>query len=151
MVKIAIIFNNDSLPGKLTKFFTGCYAYHIGFVEEETDTFYDMNLLFRKRYWSVYSAKKEVLLFSTPVEIPVSYLEEKLKIDTNVYGFLDYLLFAARPFYHLLGKSTRNAKGVICSEMVNEALREHGVQTPWPVTVAPPSPCDLFRYLSQRD
>ncbi|MDO8294374.1 MAG: hypothetical protein Q7T29_16150 [Gallionella sp.] len=46
-------------------------------------------------------------------------MERQLDVDTATYGWQDYLLFALRPLYHLLGKSTRNAGGVICSEMVN--------------------------------
>jgi hypothetical protein len=53
-------------------------------------------------------------------------MEHLLSTDENAYGVLDYCLFALRPLYHLFGKSTRNAGGVICSEMVYNVLKNNG-------------------------
>lgn len=146
-MKIAIILNKDKLSGRLTKLFTGCTAYHVVWVDEEKGLMYDMNLLRRRRKWPYYPAK-DVLMFELSVNVTREYLEEKLTGDDNVYGFVDYLMFALRPLYHLFGKSTRNAGGVICSEMVNTDIWNCGGSTPWNPQMAPPSPCDLLKFLS---
>lgn len=109
---------------------------------------YDMNLLRRRRPWPYYR-DGQVLLFDAPGNVTVEYLEAQLTSDENHYGFWDYLLFALRPLYHLIGKSTRNTGGVICSEMVNNDIWECGGRTPWPPAGAPPSPCDFYRWLKQ--
>jgi hypothetical protein len=146
-MKIAIIFNADKLSGKLTNFFTGCHAYHVGFVDVENNKFYDMNLIRRRRIWSEYARKREYLLFEAPGNVTRDYLEHMLDTDKNRYGVIDYCLFALRPIYHLLGASTRNAGGVICSEMINIDVQAcHGF-TPWALDAPPPSPCDWHRYL----
>jgi hypothetical protein len=144
-MKIAFIFNENKLSGKLTNFFTGCYCYHVGFVDEDRDIFYDMNLLRRKRRWSVYRAHvAQAILIECPVTISADYLEEQLLEDCNWYGVFDYALFALRPLYHALGKSTRNAGGVICSEMVYDDLVANG----WHVVLPEvPSPCALYNLL----
>jgi hypothetical protein len=92
------------------------------------------------------------VLFDCPAPITSEDCEEFLKRDSQVhYGFLDYLLFALRPLYHLFGKSTRNAGGMICSEMVNLWLwRIRPGCTPWPPDQAPPSPCDFYPFLTQQ-
>lgn len=148
MIKIAIIFNADRLSGRLTRFWTGCTAYHAAFVDEASGKMYDMHLIRRRRPWPYYT-EGEVLLFDAPACITAAYLERQLDVDTATYGWQDYLLFALRPLYHLFGKSTRNAGGVICSEMVNNDIRACGGVTPWATSDAPPSPCDLFGWLRQ--
>ena len=148
-MKIAIIFNRHKLSGRLTKFWTGCYAYHIAWVDEEAGKMWDMNLLRRRREWPHYS-EAEVLLFDSPGNVTASYLEKKLETDEATYGWKDYLLFALRPIYHLFGKSTRNQGVEICSEMVNDDIWATGGRTPWPPDGPPPSPCDLYRFLSGR-
>lgn len=90
-----------------------------------------------------------MLLFDAPACITAAYLERQLDVDTATYGWQDYLLFALRPLYHLFGKSTRNAGGVICSEMINNDIRACGGVTPWATSDAPPSPCDLYGWLKQ--
>lgn len=107
---------------------------------------YDMNLLRRRRPWPAYGPNTDVSLYSCP-EVTKEYLEWQLSHDDNVYGFLDYILFGLRPLYHLVGKSTRNASGEICSEMVNNDLRNCGVQTPFKPDDEVPSPADLERWL----
>lgn len=146
MIKIAVIFNADKLSGKLTRMWTGCYAYHAVFVDEGAGKMYDMHLIRRRRAWPHYT-DGEVLLFDAPACITAAYLEHQLDVDTAIYGWQDYLLFALRPLYHLLGKSTRNAGGVICSEMVNNDILACGGVTPWRLSDAPPSPCDLYGWL----
>lgn len=143
-MKIAFMFNEEKLCAKMTKFFTGCYCYHVAFVDEKNDIMYDMNLLRRKRRWSSYGPRDKAVLVEAPVNVTAEYLEEQLLIDNNWYGVFDYALFALRPLYHLLGKSTRNAGGVICSEMVYIDLVDNG----WTIDFREvPSPCDLYRIL----
>lgn len=144
-MKLGIVFNPNKFSGKLTKFWTGCYAYHVVWVDEERGLMYDMNLLRRRRKWPHYG-EAEVLLFDFP-KVTQEFLEEKLSSDDSVYGWKDYLLFSLRPLYHLLGKNTRNAGGVICSEMTNNDIWECGDTTPWPVNGPPPSPCDFYNWL----
>jgi hypothetical protein len=94
--------------------------------------------------WSRYSLNKEYKLIDTPVTITKDFLDYKLKTDSSVYGLRDYFLFAIRPIYHLFGKSTRNAGGIICSEMVYNDLVECGWRETFPEV---PSPADLERVL----
>lgn len=144
-MKIAFFFNEHLFAGKLTKFFTGCYCYHVGFVDEKMDIMYDMNLLRRKRRWSTYGERKHAILIDAPANVTTDYLEERLLVDNNWYGVWDYLLFTLRPIYHLFGASTRNADGLICSEMVYLDLHAHGWNVVFPEV---PSPCDLWRLLT---
>lgn len=148
-MKLAIIINANKLSGRLTRFFTGCPAYHAAWVDEEAGLMYDMNLLRRRRKWPYYP-QDQVALFDAPGNVTRAYLEDKLTSDENHYGFVDYLLFALRPLYHLFGKSTRNAGGVICSEMVNVDIWNCGGTTPWRPSEPPPSPCDLYAFMSGR-
>jgi hypothetical protein len=157
MIKLAIIFNDHKLSGLLTRFFTGCYAYHVAWVDEEAGHMYDMNWLRRRRVWPCYDPA-HVALFEAPDGITREYMEAKLDTDDATYGWKDYALFALRPLYHLFGRSTRNAGGVICSEMINNdiwgvpaAFRSFiAPPTPWAPGDAPPSPCDLYRWLKDR-
>lgn len=152
MVKLAIIFNADRLSGKLTKFFTGFPAYHCGWVDEATDTFYDMHAIRRKRYWSDYANKKKYVLIDFN-EVIVEQLEHELKVCEQMYSPIDYILFGLRPLFHFFGQSTRNAGGLICSEMVHIDAAKAGVATPWRFNDAPPSPADWFKWslVSGRD
>ena len=131
---------DKKLSAWLTAFFTGSTAYHCGFVCEETGTFYDMNLLPRKLPWPRYNPPKWVMLYPVPV-LTRQHCEDFLKMDgEQKYGWLDYALFALRPIYHLFGKSTRNANGMICSEMCAVWMNRVCYDVPMsPV----PSPADL--------
>lgn len=142
MAKLAIIFNKRKLLGKLTKLFTGEYAYHQGWVVD--DIFYDQHLLLRRRNWPKYESD-QVELYDFP-EVTKEFLEYQLTNDNSTYGFYDYILFALRPIYHLFGKSTVNAHGQICSEKCANDLRNCGVKVPWMPTDPPPSPADLYRW-----
>jgi hypothetical protein len=147
-MKLAIIFNRRKLSGWLTRFFTGCYAYHVAWVDEERGLMYDMHLIRRRRTWPHYP-DSQVLLFDAPAPVTREYLEARLTDDGQWYGVFDYLLFALRPLYHLFGQSTRNAGGVICSEMVNNDIWRCGGVTPWRPDHEPPSPCDFYRWLTE--
>lgn len=145
MIQLAIIYSRKKLTAKLCKFFTGEYAYHCGFVDFENDTFYDMYFTPRKVSWK---AKKYKDVTLHPTILNASDCEEYLKQDSlhMVYSLFDYWLFAIRPIYHLIGKSTPNANGIICSEMCNNWLwrKKPGI-TPFNPLSAPPSPADFVR------
>lgn len=143
-VKIALIYSEKKLSGILTKIFTGSYCYHVGWVDSDTDSFYDMHLIRRRRSWSEYSNEKTVRIANSPIAITRDFLEYKLSTDKATYGWKDYLLFALRPLFHLVGKSTVNAGGVICSEMIYNDLRECGWYRHFPEV---PSPADLEKEL----
>jgi hypothetical protein len=135
-MKIAFIYGKKP-SSTLTKIFTGSTCYHVGFTDGVK--FWDMHLIRRRRLWSIYNDKKTVLI-EAPVSITAEYLDHKLDTDDAKYGIIDYGLFGLRPIYHLFGKSTRNAKGIICSEMVADDLNAHG----WRYTFKEvPSPADL--------
>ena len=135
-MKIAFIYGEQP-SSTLTKIFTGSSCYHVGFTDGVK--FWDMHLIRRRRLWSIYNNKKTVLI-EAPVSITAEYLDHKLDTDDAKYGIIDYGLFGLRPIYHLFGKSTRNAGGVICSEMVADDLNAHG----WRYTFKEvPSPADL--------
>jgi hypothetical protein len=135
-MKIAFIYGKKP-SSTLTKIFTGSTCYHVGFTDGVK--FWDMHLIRRRRLWSIYNNKKTVLI-EAPVSITAEYLDHKLDTDDAKYGIIDYGLFGLRPIYHLFGKSTRNAKGIICSEMVADDLNAHG----WRYTFKEvPSPADL--------
>lgn len=127
----------------LTLLFTGSTAYHVLWA---TDThIYDMNLLRRRRPLDTYR-NANVVYYDFPM-VTALFLERRLTNDNSTYGFCDYLLFALRPIYHLFGKSTRNANGTICSEMVNQDLIDCGYATPWSIDSEAPSPADIERWL----
>lgn len=145
-MKIAFIYSKSKLSGKLTKFFTGSYCYHVAWVNDELDLMWDMNLIERVRDWPQYSPEN-VILINSPVSVSIDYLNAKLRSDENTYGWKDYCLFALRPFYHLLGKSTPNAGGKICSEKIYQDLVANG----YPDTLKEvPSPADLEELLCGR-
>jgi hypothetical protein len=140
-VKIAFIYSRSKLSGKLTRLFTGSYCYHVAWVDEVTGMMYDMHLLRRVRQWPHYSPDN-VRLVESPVPVSGSYLMRRLTEDEATYGVIDYCLFAMRPLFHLFGKSTPNAGGVICSEMVYEDLRANGWEYAFKEV---PSPADMER------
>lgn len=145
-MKLAIIHApaDKKLSAWLTQFFTGSTAYHCGFVDEATGTFYDMSWLPRKTRWPRYSPPKWVNLYEVP-NLTAADCEKFLKDDSEItYGWMDYVLFGIRPLYHLFGKSTRNAGGWICSEMCAVWLDRVGYLVPMsPV----PSPADLEEWI----
>ena len=143
MVRIAFIFNRRKFSGWLTRLWTGCYCYHVAFVDERDGVMYDMNLLRRKRAWPHYPPTN-VVLVDTPVAMSREFLEGKLLSDENRYGVLDYCYFILRPALHLFGRLARDLPGTICSEMIYEDLRECGWTYEFPEV---PSPCDLYRIL----
>ncbi len=145
MTRIVFFLEDKGIYGYLTWLFTGCHVNHVGFLCPESGWFYDMFLMRRRRKWPVDDPRR-VVMFDAPVQVPESYLIEKiLDSGSEYYGFVDYLLFALRPLYRLVGRPVRNHKGIICSEMINDDLIENGWQSPWQESSAPPSPCDLLR------
>lgn len=136
-MKIAFIYGKQP-SSALTKFFTGSACYHVGFTNGEH--FWDMNLIRRRRLWPGLYPETHVMLAECPVPIDVEYLDRMLDTDDNTYGWRDYMMFALRPLYHLFGLSTRNAGGVICSEMVANDLTSLGWMQRFSEV---PSPADL--------
>jgi hypothetical protein len=145
MTRMQVVFvYGKPLSSRLAKFFTGSTCYHVGFTDGVK--FYDMNLLRRRRVWPLYP-DGHVILADSPAPITREYLEDRLDTDESTYGFLDYILFSMRWLYHLVGKSTRNAGGIICSEMAADDLAAHG----WDVRfLEVPSPADLERAILGR-
>lgn len=135
-MKIVFIYGSR-VSSKLTKFFTGSTCYHVGFTDGAK--FWDMNLIRRRRLWPLYPADRTIVV-DCPVAVTAEYLDHQLDTDESRYGMVDYLLFGLRWAYHLVGKSTRNAGGVICSEMVAADLAANGWD--WRF-IEVPSPADL--------
>lgn len=135
-MKIVFIYGTR-FNSKLTKLFTGSTCYHVGFTDGIK--FWDMNLIRRRRLWPLYPADRTIVV-DCPVAVTAEYLDHKLDTDDATYGMLDYLLFGLRWAYHLVGKSTRNAGGVICSEMVAADLVANGWDARF---LEVPSPADL--------
>jgi hypothetical protein len=146
-VKLGIVLNPHKHLGRLTTIFTGCSATHTVWVDEGRGLMWDMHLIRRRRIWPHYNPPTEVRFFEFP-EVTFEYLEDRLSRDNSTYGLRDCAMFALRPFYKFLGKSPRNAGGVICSEMCNNDIWACGGRTPWIPGEAPPSPCDLLRWLT---
>lgn len=136
-MKVAFIYGKQP-SATLTRVFTRSSCYHVGFTDGMF--FWDMHLIRRRRLWPQYAAGRKVLLADCPAPVTRDYLEHQLSTDASTYGKADYALFALRPFFHLVGASTRNAGGIICSEMVANDLAACG----WSVRFKEvPSPADL--------
>lgn len=125
------------ISSALTKLFTGSTCYHVGFTDGVK--FWDMNKIRRRRLWPLYPVER-VIVAACPVAITAEYLDHQLDTDDSHYGTWDYILFGLRGVYHLFGQSTRNAGGVICSEMIADDLNKHGWGVDFPEV---PSPADL--------
>jgi hypothetical protein len=161
-VKIFVVFNHDYFLGKLTKFFTGCYAYHAGFVVPESDAIYDMGWLWRKIKYSGKYTDKQIVLFDLPEGVTITeqdLMDEVIRgveefsdnqFNNSFYGFMDYAGFLLRPIYHLFGKPTRNFGGKICTEKMNDILVAHGWKDS-PFNLEVPSPCDYVRVFNLAD
>lgn len=143
MAKLCVVFGNGILSN-LTMFFTGSRAYHSYWKTDEH--IYEMALQGVRRDVHKYDGH-EVVEFDFP-EVTTKYLEHSLTTDLHIYGWLDYLLFAVRPVYHLFGQSTRNQGGIICSEKCNDDLWNCGYKTPWKRHESPPSPADQARWIN---
>lgn len=136
-MQIAFVYGKKP-SSTLTRIFTGSTCYHVGFTDG--DRFWDMHWIRRRRVWKGLYPTGQVLLVATPVPVTREYLEGKLETDTATYGIRDYVLFAFRWLYHLVGKNTRNAGGVICSEMLANDL----IANSWSQRFAEvPAPADL--------
>lgn len=158
-VKIFVVFNHGTLLGKLNRFFTGCYAYHAGFIVTETQTIYDMSLLFRRIDALGKYSDSKIIVFDLPEGVVVTESDLQAEIFADVetfckggilgsmYGYFDFLMFGFRWLYHLVGKPTRNFRGKICSEKINDILVKHGWNES-PFNSEVPSPCDIARYFN---
>ena len=153
-MKLVFVSNDKIALGILAKIFTRKPIYHLGWRDGEH--FYDMHLNRRRRYWSDVKERydsegSKLYEFNVP-QVQKDYLEHMLSKKYNTYyGFLDYVLFGLRPIYHFFGLSTRNMHGEICSESVNRDLRYSGIDTPWDLSKAPPSPTDLYEFFIKRE
>lgn len=136
-MKIVFIYGNR-FNSRLTRFFTGSTCYHVGFTDGVK--FWDMHKIRRRRLWDGMYPPARYLLADCPAPVTAEYLDHQLDTDNSTYGYVDYLLFGLRWFYHLVGKSTRNAGGVICSEMVASDLAACGWRKRF---YEVPSPADL--------
>jgi hypothetical protein len=133
-MKIVFIYGKP-ISSALTKFFTGSSCYHVGFTDDVK--FWDMNLIRRRRLWpGLYPAERTIVV-DCPVTITAEYLDHMLDTDSATYGFVDYLLFGLRWAYHLIGKSTRNAGGIVCSEMMTNDLQANAWSVRFPEVASP--------------
>lgn len=143
-MKVAFIYGKQP-SSTLTWLGTGSTCYHVAF----TDGYHlwDMHWIRRRRLWKGLYPASHVVLVDAPVEITAKYLDHKLDTDRAVYGWVDYVRFGFRWAYHLVGKSTPNAGGTICSELVADDLIKNG----WKQRFAEvPSPADLEEVLLGR-
>lgn len=166
-IKLAIIFG---APGKfsadLTEHFTGCRAYHICYVCEESGWAYDQHWLFRRFRWAGHYKPALVRLYDCPFPITEDELREEMLADVDaicngdgslwqrilrtVYGWRDYAMFALRPIYHALGKSTPNYGGRVCSGRIRDMGAARGFLELGAAAAEEPSPCEWFDYLEER-
>lgn len=144
MILIAIISNPKKLSGKLTNYFTGSPAYHIGFVDTEKNKFYDQNLIARRRLWPHYPPEN-VKLYKCPVNVTATMLEYWLDTNEDWYGVLDYLAFGIRK---LFPRFKGSYKGAICSEAVANILVSAGWGNVFSQTL---SPADFEKILDPYD
>lgn len=144
---IVFLSNKNTLSGKLTHFFTGCYTYHVGIVLN--GKFYDMYWMRRRRKWFQLYKNDQMICYESPVNINQEVLDKKILDDNDHCDVWDRVMFGIRPIFHFFGQSTRNNKGIICSEQVNNDLIDAGWESPWSKKDTPPSPCDLLRELSK--
>lgn len=134
-MKVAFFYGKQP-QSTLTRWFTGSTAYHVAFTDGAK--LWDMNLLRRRRLWNQDKAGS-VLLVDCPAEVTRAYLEVMLETDDSRYGFAEYLSFGLRRLFKRL---RFNGKGLICSEMVAQDMKDCGWTPPeWFPEV--PSPADL--------
>jgi len=145
-MQLAFIYGKQP-SSTLTKLFTGSTCYHVGFTDGEW--FWDMHKHRRVGAWKGRYSAERVILVDCPVPVTSRFLDDQVLDQTVEYGFRDYIAFAFRWAYHLVGKSTRNFGGEICSEWVANVLIALG----WPKHFAEvPSPADLeLALLGRRD
>jgi hypothetical protein len=143
-MKVAFITRKDPgfIPGLIVKWLTGCGAYHVGFYSEDSEYFYDMNMMRRRILWDNYFNPNTMNVEMFDCTVLEKYLQDNILDRHESYGFMDYISFLFRK----LGFKVRNRSGLICSEMVNNDLLLYQNQTPWPKEGPPPSPCDLLRW-----
>lgn len=149
-MQVAILFANPRKrwTAALARVFTGTYAFHCGFFDPQTRDFFDISVRPRRVAWDEY-AKPWMNAYAFDVALTREQCEAFLAQDEREkYSRTDYALFALRPFFRLFGREAKNTGGVICSELVNSWLIRGGVKTPFSARIGPPSPTDLFLWLS---
>jgi hypothetical protein len=131
-----VLFYDKEPQSTLCKWFTGSRAYHVGFTDGVW--LWDMSWMRRRRLWSDKKAGS-VVMVDCPVDVSFGFLDTKLFTDDNHYGFLDYASFL---FRRIATRLRFNGKGLICSEMVANDLKENGWLPPawFPIV---PSPADI--------
>ena len=65
-MKLAFALNEKKLAGKLTKFWTGCSAYHSFWVDEANGKMYDQHLIRRRRLWPHYGSITTIIMIDVP-------------------------------------------------------------------------------------
>ena len=145
--QVVFFINKRKFSAILTRIFTGCYCYHVGFVN--SDYLYDMSWMRRRAKWNP-QQNTDYVIFDSPVDIPEEYFIDQILNNNTHYGFKDYAMFLFRPFQKLLQTTRNDNKGVICSEMVNKDLIKHGWKSPFHVNSHPPSPCDLLKHFCNK-
>lgn len=149
-MRVAILFANPrkKWTAALARMFTGTYAFHCGFYDPTAREFYDISVVPRRVSWDHYR-RPWIDAFAFDVDVTREQIEAFMREDAReTYSFGDYALFAIRPFFRLFGREAPNSGGVICSELVNNWLWRAGVRTPFDPADSPPSPTDLFLWLS---
>jgi len=149
--EIVFVINKRIINGKLTRFFTGCYCYHVGILID--DKFYDVSPFTGRRvgkYEPTHYKDDEHIIFDSPVEINETLLIDKLENHNKLYGFIDYLFYLLKPIKRIFPNfKLFNPYGVICSEQVNNDIIDSNFVTPWPKNEHPPSPCEMLRHFQK--
>lgn len=161
-MKIALIYSDSNFSSVLTQFFTGTRDYHICFVDDDLKTMWDQHWLFRQIPWHYENeGSKHYDLFECPFPITAEELDQEVMQDVRdfcdehkhwinvLYGWRDYSMFALRPIYHALGKSTPNFGGTVCSGRVRDIGARRGWTELGSVFDAEPSPADWRRFFQQ--
>lgn len=152
-----IFFEHDQSSGwerlytLALKLFSGSRIKHVGYLDVKSQMFHEMKETFVSVPWGPRLAEAlrdgdKIRIVDAPEYIsPETTNALHIAAGNGIqYGVVDYILFAIRPIYRLIGKPVRNYGGWICSEIVYIALRIEG----WAKTyVSVPSPGDLYRTL----
>src|SRR5574343_40749 len=113
--------------------------YHVAWLKD--GRMFDMNTKFREVDPKHYSNRK-VLLFNSPVDISIEYLESM--VGKRSYGYIDVAL------YFLFVPLGLNWLGTHCAEAINDDLWFHSYRTPWIPYGAPPDPAAVLYWLEEK-
>jgi len=140
-VKVAFFYDKEP-QSTLCLWATGSRCYHVGLTDGAW--LWDMHLTRRRRAWDP-TIPRHYILADCPVPVSAEFLNERMEVDPEHYGYFDYAFFAVRGLLRRLRLPLRyvpNAKGVICSEDTALALIANGWQPPAGFPQVP-SPADL--------